>query len=216
MPESVKSIVQRLAETIAHLDTATFDSDGQPCHCDASVGAVPCEICGERELLKAAKAEIERLRTLYDRRGKRIEELAAIADRPLHDDLNVLLARCENQEPLSLADQRELFAWLEEKDLIIADMDERLVPYTVFEELAPPDVPVADFAQTCFEAWEKAAEQKPDGVPSARDFFETTYPAMDGPGWITRDAERDIIKTFLRRWEASRDTVTATQPAPTG
>ncbi len=78
------------------------------------------------KVLLQAKVAIHQLQELYDRRGKRIEELAAIADRPLHDDLNVLLARCENQEPLSLAEQREMYAWLEERDGIIGDYDEKI------------------------------------------------------------------------------------------
>ena len=45
---------------------------------------------------------------------------------PLDDDLNVLLEHCEHRLPLSLAEQHELFDWLEEKDSIIGDMQEQL------------------------------------------------------------------------------------------
>lgn len=50
----------------------------------------------------------------------------AILDRPLDDDSNVLLDRCEARKPLSLADQRELFEWFEERGKIIADYDEQI------------------------------------------------------------------------------------------
>ncbi len=45
---------------------------------------------------------------------------------PLDDDLNVLLKHCEDKVPLSLAEQRELFDWLEERDGIISDLQEKL------------------------------------------------------------------------------------------
>ncbi len=54
-----------------------------------------------------------------------IESLQAIADRPLDDDLNVLLGRCDDKEPLSLAEQEELYAWLNEKDVIMGEALEK-------------------------------------------------------------------------------------------
>lgn len=49
-----------------------------------------------------------------------------IRDRPLDDDLNVLIARCEKREDLSLADQRELWEWLEERGSIMSDLEEQV------------------------------------------------------------------------------------------
>ncbi len=51
-----------------------------------------------------------------------IKQLKAIVDRPLADDLNVLLNRCEAQEPLSAADQRELYEWMQERDGTIVQL----------------------------------------------------------------------------------------------
>lgn len=56
---------------------------------------------------------------------REIERLQAILSRPLNDDSNVLLNRCENKEPLSLAEQRELYEWLEESRNTVCVLDEK-------------------------------------------------------------------------------------------
>jgi hypothetical protein len=66
-----------------------------------------------------AVKEITRLRAT-------IAATKAIDDRPLDDDLNVLWGRCEDKEPLSIAEQRELYAWLQEKDGIMGELDEKV------------------------------------------------------------------------------------------
>lgn len=63
--------------------------------------------------LTAAKAELATLQT--------------IRDRVFDGDVNDLQNRMESREPLSLADQHELYEWLQEKDIIIGDYDEKIV-----------------------------------------------------------------------------------------
>ncbi|MCP4540422.1 MAG: hypothetical protein GY832_25060 [Chloroflexi bacterium] len=55
-----------------------------------------------------------------------IEQLQATLDRPLDDDSNVLLARCDDREPLSLAEQKELFAWFEERGVTVSELEEQI------------------------------------------------------------------------------------------
>ena len=50
----------------------------------------------------------------------------AIEERALNDDLNVLWNRCEDQEPLSIAEQRELYLWWQEKDAATGDLNEKV------------------------------------------------------------------------------------------
>lgn len=54
------SILGRVSTALKELKKATYN-DGLKCHCDPDVGAVPCEICGDRELLRDIKIEIEQL-----------------------------------------------------------------------------------------------------------------------------------------------------------
>ncbi len=61
-----------------------------------------------------------------ERAAVEIKDRNLVRDRPLADDLNVLIARCKDHEELSEAEQRELWEWLEERDGIIGDMDEQI------------------------------------------------------------------------------------------
>jgi len=57
-----------------------------------------------------------------------IAEWRALAhlNRPLDDDSNVLLNRCEDREPLSLAEQRELYLWFEERGQRVIDLEDKI------------------------------------------------------------------------------------------
>lgn len=61
-----------------------------------------------------------------DRLAEELAQLRSILDRPLADDANVLLNLAQAGEPLSLAEQRDLYAWLEERDELLADADDAL------------------------------------------------------------------------------------------
>ena len=61
------------------------------------------------------------------RQQDELEAHEALDNRPLNDDLNALIDRCNRRGALSLADQRELWLWLEERDSIISDYDEKIV-----------------------------------------------------------------------------------------
>ncbi len=66
-----------------------------------------------------------------------LARLQGIVDRPLDDDLNVLWHRCKDQEPLSLAEQRELYDWLQEKDVVMGDQGERIVALEAIVDKLP-------------------------------------------------------------------------------
>jgi hypothetical protein len=67
-----------------------------------------------------------KLREHDDGEWMKAEEVLALANRPLDDDANMLLNRCEAKEPLSLAEQHELYLWFEERGETIADYDETI------------------------------------------------------------------------------------------
>jgi hypothetical protein len=69
----------------------------------------------------------KRLRARIAKLEAQVVVRQALDDRPLDDDLNVLWNRCDARAPLSLADQRELYDWLQEKDVTISDYDKKIV-----------------------------------------------------------------------------------------
>ncbi len=53
---------------------------------------------------------------------------------------------------------------------------------------------------------EQAAEIEPlqaDKFQSARQFLESRYPEISGPGWLRRDNLRAWVVEFLKEWEAA-------------
>ena len=54
-------ILDRLQTALDDLGKTTY-SDGTGCHCDPDVGAVPCDLCDAKELMRDVRKEIVRLR----------------------------------------------------------------------------------------------------------------------------------------------------------
>lgn len=60
-------IIERLDHALKGLKNVLYP-DGLFCHCDPSVGSYPCDICGEKELLRNARGEILLLRAGEERK----------------------------------------------------------------------------------------------------------------------------------------------------
>ena len=56
--------------------------------------------------------------------------------------------------------------------------------YKLFEEIAPPDVPIKDFVKWCFDAWEEKCEReqlfksKKDSLDYQRELDKLGYPLL--------------------------------------
>jgi hypothetical protein len=80
----------------------------------------------DSSLAQSLLAEFDAYRRYVRGLDGKVAEYEAIEDRPLDDDSNCLLNRCEAREPLSRADQRELFAWFEERGGVISDYEDEI------------------------------------------------------------------------------------------
>lgn len=67
------------------------------------------------------------IRDAYTAQTAELATLQTIRDRAFDGDTNDLQNRMESREPLSLADQREVYEWLQEKEIILGDYDEKIV-----------------------------------------------------------------------------------------
>lgn len=93
---------------------------------DARIADLVAQLADLNDILSSMRDENHRLAERLAGTNEQIEQLRAVLDRPLHDDANVLLNRCEAGDPLSLAEQQELFRWLEERGHTIAEQEARI------------------------------------------------------------------------------------------
>lgn len=135
--EEIQKEIERLRK---ELGEASSDFDRQYAECakldqmrEHHIAAIERLRSENAELLRLAQDARDAFHRMNSPTGRETElqqqlaESEAVLNRPLHDDLNVLLNRCEASEPLSLADQRELYEWLEERGRAIAKLENQIV-----------------------------------------------------------------------------------------
>lgn len=79
-----------------------------------------------------------------------------------------------------------------------ADLDHMKRNYSLFEELAPPDVPRTEFVKWCFNAWEEHREVEAD---LAQDRAELLRVAEELKASMEREAKMREAMTKIEKWD---------------